>query len=88
MRISFYMFNYVLNDEKFIVSLNNNNEMKIRSCESKENRFEDIIILEEKQDNICFRAKKIISDIKRDFKIYFQTLNRIHEDFKFYKEIA
>lgn len=48
MRISFYMFNYVLNDEKFIVSLNNNNEMKIRSCESKENRFEGIIILEEK----------------------------------------
>lgn len=48
MRISFYMFNYVLNDEKFIVSLNNNNEMKIRSCESKENRFESIIILEEK----------------------------------------
>lgn len=46
--ISFYMFNYVLNDEKFIVSLNNNNEMKIRSCESKENRFESIIILEEK----------------------------------------
>lgn len=42
------MFNYVLNDEKFIVSLNNNNEMKIRSCESKENRFESIIILEEK----------------------------------------
>lgn len=27
--ISFYMFNYVLNDENFIVSLNNNSEWKL-----------------------------------------------------------
>lgn len=27
--ISFYMFNYALNNEKFIVSLNNNSEWKL-----------------------------------------------------------